>query len=223
MPAWGGGGNKWGVKSVLITRKTMLHLTFMGGSEVRLKEADNIVVTFWGGTEIKMPTLAEKMIFIRQAKKDDREFTDCARRTNAITLMGGVAFRTPTLAQEIEEMSQLRDSGLVDESEMRELWQLAIQLPTFDLIETFTIMGGAGEEKPSRKDELRSLDSLVIKGIISAPDAEDLRQLIEGKSDASRTTAIQEKIRNLLFPPARRTLVALPSMKRSVATHTERE
>ncbi len=66
----------------------MFHLTLMGGSQIRLKEQDNIVVTVWGGTEILMPTLAEK--------------------TQSLTYIAG---RGLISAQELEDLKLMLDRG----------------------------------------------------------------------------------------------------------------
>jgi hypothetical protein len=188
----------------------MFHLTVMGGADVRLKEPDNIVVTFWGGTEIKLPTLAEKIIRIGKAKQEGRELNDAIRRTNVITVMGGTSFKLPTIAQEVEEMFQLRDSAVFTAEELDELWQETIRQDTIDILETFTVMGGAGEELPSRKEEVAAFERLLMKGILLPEELADLKSLLQSASSAPvRALQVQEKLRSLLLP-ARRNPVFRP-------------
>lgn len=179
----------------------MFHLTFMGGSEVRLKEQDNIVVTIWGGTEILLPTLAEKIIRVKKAKDQYGEINDSVvRRTNVITLMGGTVMKSPTLASEIEEMVNLRDSGMVSEGELLDLWREVIKRDDLDILETLSIMGGTGEEKPSKKEEMDSLKRIAGRGLISSEELEDLKEMLS--SGSSKTVAVQERLRSLVLPRA---------------------
>src|SRR5687767_4276604 len=149
----------------------MFFFTIWGGADVRPKDPDNIVITVWGASDIYLPTLAEKMLRLKKVKVDEGEITDSViRRTNVITLMGGTVYKKPTLAREMEEMKQLRDSGSIPDHEMLELWQEAIRREDLDQFESVTIMGGAGEEAPSRKEELKDLDRIVARGVISSRD-----------------------------------------------------
>jgi hypothetical protein len=192
----------------------MLHVTFMGGAEIELPELDNIVITVWGGTEIKMPTLAEKIVRLHRMKLEKGSASDVVRRTNVITLMGGTAFKHPTVAREIEEMCRLRDSGLISDSQLRDLWHDVIRTGTVDIFETFTMMGGAASEMPGRKEELKALDHLALKGILSASEAADLRRIIQGEDFIEhRDLQIQQKLRLLLLPPGAEDPVMLPSWR----------
>lgn len=179
----------------------MFHVTFMGGSQVRLKEQDNIVVTFLGGTAILHPTLAEKIVRLKKAKDQHGEINDSVvRRTNVITVMGGTVMKSPTLAGEIEKMVHLRDSGLVSEDELLELWREAIKRDDLDVIETLTFMGGTSEAKPSKKEELDSLKHIAGRGLISSEELEDLKQMLSGGS--LKPIAVQERLRSLMMPRA---------------------
>ena len=180
----------------------MFHLTLMGGSQIRLKEQDNIVVTVWGGTEILLPTLAEKIIRIKKVKDQYGEINDSVvRRTNVITLMGGTAMKSPTLASEIEEMVKLRDSGMVSEGELLELWGEVMKRDDLDILETLSIMGATEEDKPSLKEEIQSLTYIAGRGLISAQELEDLKLMLD--RGASKPVPVQERLRSLLFPQSR--------------------
>ena len=178
----------------------MFFFTIWGGAEVQPKDNDNIVVTVWGGTDILMPTLAEKMIRLKKAKEESGEITDSVvRRTNVITLMAGTIYKTPTLAKEIEQMRQLKDSGSLTDQEMLQLWQDAIRRDDLDIFESLTIMGGVEEGHPSRKEELKDLDRITARGVISNQERDEIRMLIEKRPEAGNDV-IQEKILRLIQP-----------------------
>ncbi len=191
----------------------MFFFTIWGGADVRPRDPDNIVVTVWGGTEILLPTLAEKIVRLKKAKADYGEITDSViRRTNVITLMGGTVYKFPTLAKEIEQMKQLKDSGSISEAEMYQLWQEAIQREDLDVFESLTIMGGAGEERPGKKEELKDLDRIAARGIISGQEHQEFRDLLEMKSSLSNHE-LQQKLSNMIQPSQQ-----FPSLKSTKAS-----
>ncbi len=178
----------------------MFFFTIWGGAEVRPRDPDNVVVTVWGGTEILLPTLAEKMLRIKKVKTDTGEITDAViRRTNVITLMGGTTYRKPTLAREIEEMKEIKESRSIPESEMIDLWQEVLRREDMDLFESLTIMGGCGDDVPGLKVQLKDLNRIASRGIISSDEKKELRALLEG-TDTARPDAVQEKLRSMLLP-----------------------
>jgi hypothetical protein len=178
----------------------MFFFTIWGGAEVRPKDPDNIVVTVWGGTEILLPTLAEKIVRLKKAKTDYGEITDSViRRTNVITLMGGTVYKAPTLAKEIEQMKQLKDSGGISDAEMLQLWQEAIRREDLDVFESLTIMGGCGDEPPGKKEELKDLDRIATRGIISAGEHAELRELLE-KKQLIGSEDLQQKLLRMTQP-----------------------
>jgi hypothetical protein len=180
----------------------MFFFTIWGGSDVKPKDPDNIVVTVWGATDIQLPTLAEKLIRLKQVKMAEGTVTDAViRRTNVITLMGATIYKRPTVAREIEEMKQLKDSGSISATEMIELWQEAIRRDDLDQFEALTIMGGAGEESPSRREEIKDLDRLVARGIISPQERNEIQTLLE-KNASPETGPIQQKLVQLMQPSA---------------------
>jgi hypothetical protein len=185
----------------------MLHFTFMGGAEVRLREQDNIVITVMGGTEIKMPTLAEKIITWRRLRKEHgANLENAARHTHVITFIGGTITKIPTLGREIEELFQLRESGMMSNDELSELWYEVLE-GSIDVIENLTIMGGAGDETPNKKEEIAAIDRLILTGILSGEEAQELKNAIESKNFIGfKSEIIQKKIRNLLLPPGLYTL-----------------
>jgi hypothetical protein len=181
----------------------MLHVTLMGGAEVRLKEEDNIVITVMGATEILTPTIAEKIIYMRRMKKDRSKYPDNAtRRTNVITLMGATVTKLPTIGKEIEELFDLRESGMMSNDELSELWCDVLEKDDFDVIENITIMGGAGDELPPDEEEMNAIDRLVMKGVISGDEAEEIKDAIKSQDFSGiKSKVIQDKIRYLLIPP----------------------
>jgi hypothetical protein len=180
----------------------MLHLTLMGGAEVRLKEQDNIVITVMGGTEIVMPTLAEKIVYLRRMKKEHGTNLEHAiRRTNVITLMGATVTKIPTIGREIEELLNLRESGMMSNEELSQLWCEALEKDDLDVIENITVMGGAGDEMPDEKTEMLAIDRLVLRGVLSGTEAEEIKEAIDsGDFSGFKTPVLQDKIRNLLLP-----------------------
>jgi hypothetical protein len=175
----------------------MFHFTMCGGSDIQLKEEDNIVVTIWGGTYIYLPTIAEKMIRIK--KHDSNPSTHpLERRANVITIMGGTAWFKPTIAREIEEMTQLRDSGAIDDEEIAHYWKRATEEMDLDIFETITLMGGAGEENPSRRMEWKAMERLCLTGLISSEELEDFKAMLNGDFSKVRASLLQSKMKELL-------------------------
>ena len=95
-----------------------------------------------------------------------------------------------------------------------------MQTEDLDQFEMLTIMGGAGEDAPSVKEEIKDLERLVVKGYLAKEEVEELRATIKGQNfSASRAELIQEKIKNLLLPAAPAS-ISSPSIPpfRSIAT-----
>ena len=178
----------------------MFFFTIWGGAVVRPKDSDNIVVTVWGGTDILLPTLAEKIVRLKKARQDYGEITDAViRRTNVITVMGGTVYKAPTLAKEIEQMKELKDSGSISEQEIFHLWQEAIRCEDMDVFESLTIMGGAGEEAPERKEELKDLDRITARGVITPQERDGFRALLDQNHTAG-SEEVQQKLLGLVQP-----------------------
>jgi hypothetical protein len=175
----------------------------MGGAEVQLKEQDNIVITVMGGTEIQMPTLAEKIVTWRRIKREHgANFESAIRHTHVITFMGATVMKMPTIGKEIEELFQLRESGMMSTDELAQLWYEILERNDIDVIENLTVMAGAGEEFPDEDEEIAAIDRLVIIGILSGEEAQELKDAIESENFSGfKSTTIQNKIRNLLMPP----------------------
>jgi hypothetical protein len=182
----------------------MLHVTLMGGASVRLLEQDNIVITVWGATEIPMPTLAEKIIYLHRMKQEHADYLENAiRRTNVITLMGATLVKVPTIGKEIEDLFNLRESRMMSNEELSELWWRALEKDNLDVIEYVTIMGGAGDEMPDKKEEIAAIAQLVLRGVLSGEEAESIKEAIKSEDySGMKSISIQDKIRNLLIPPA---------------------
>lgn len=180
----------------------MFHLTFCGFSQVRITEADNTTFTMWGATHIMLPTLAEKIRYIKSVLDQYGKVSDFnLRHTQVISFMGGGAVVEPTIAREIEEMVQLRESGLLSANEFQELWKEAITHSDIDVIDKVSIFGGCGEVIQPRKAEVHDLERIAAKGIISHDELDEMTQILKGKPSASaRRNFLQEKLRSIFFP-----------------------
>lgn len=183
----------------------MFHLTIMGGTDVRLRDDSNFVITLMGGTEILMPTLAEKILTLKETRAEwGPDLASPIRRTTIITIMGGTGLKYPTIAREIESMMELRQSGALSDAEIFRLWQEVVRLSDIDAMDTFTLMGGTGEEMPSLKDELRDLERIAAKGLLTLQEFHDIHHALSGELPSeSRASFLQQKIRALLSPAAR--------------------
>ena len=161
-----------------------------------------------GGTEILLPTLAEKIIYWRRMKKEHGDdLKNVRRQTNVITWMGATITKIPAIGKEIEELFNLRESGMMTNEELYELWCEVLEMENFDVIENITIMGGAGDEMPGEEEEMAAIDRLVLRGILSGEEAEDIKEAIDSNDYSGlKSRTIQDKIRNLLIPPALYTL-----------------
>jgi len=178
-------------------------LTVWGGSDVRLQEASNFIVTIMGGTEILLPTLAEKILYLNQTQAEWGSVADVpARRVTVITVMGATELKRPTMAQEIEDMVKLRQSGILSETELARLWHEAVKRDDIDALETFTLMGGVGEAKPSAKDELKDLKRIATRGFISPHEFHELQATLqENAFPEMRMSLVQQRLQTLLSPP----------------------
>jgi len=181
----------------------MFRLTLWGGSDVRLQDASNFVITIMGGTDIHLPTLAEKILYLKRTQAEWGSIADVPpRRTTVITLMGGTAINPPTIAQEIEDMVNLRQSGALSEAELAHLWQEVVRRGDSDVVETFTLMGWAGEEKPSAKHELKDLKRIAARGFLSPQEFHELQAMIAGDSFPDmRVSLLQQRLHAVFAPP----------------------
>jgi hypothetical protein len=178
----------------------MLHVTFMGGAEVRVKEPDNLVITFCGGTEILMPTIAEKIIYLNRMKNRS-DSDEKIRRTHVITMMGATVLKFPTLGREIKEMIELRESGMFTDEQLADLWREVLQMDDLDTFEFFTLMGGAGDEYPNKGEDVAALKKLLIMGIINQDELNQFEAMIRGKDYSFRELPALDKFREILLPP----------------------
>jgi hypothetical protein len=196
----------------------MFHLTLMGGSEIRLKELDNIVITVMGGTDILVPTLAEKIIYLRRLKQEyGSELRSATRRTNVITLIGATVTKIPTLGREIEELMRLRESGVMSDEELMNLWYEVLEKDDLDIIEHITIMGGSEEEVPGKDEEIAALERLVLCGLLSPEEFDEIKQILTSKNySGPKSQPIMEKLRSLLLPQQ---LYSVSSKRNALPSH----
>src|SRR5262245_14601214 len=196
----------------------MFHLTLMGGAEVKLKEQDNTVITLMGGTEILMPTIAEKILFLRRMKREHGSKLESAiRRTSVSTLMGETVTKVPTLGQEVEELIQLRESGMMSNEELMKLWHEVLERDDLDVIEHLTIMGSSGEESPDEKEQVNALERLVFIGFLSADEVKELKEMVVNENfSTTKSGHALEKIRGLLLPPP---LYSVSSKRPALPSH----
>lgn len=149
-----------------------------------------------------LPTLAEKMMRLWKAKSTPGSGDDSAvRRTNVITLMAGTVYKQPELGREMEDMMKLMDSGLIPEAELIDLFREALQREDLDQFESMTIMGYAGDERPSVKEEISALHNMATKGFISGSELKDLESIIrKDELPLLRKEEIHRRLRSMLHP-----------------------
>ncbi|MGH9857418.1 MAG: hypothetical protein ACRD4B_06195, partial [Acidobacteriota bacterium] len=88
----------------------------------------------------------------------------------------------------------------IPEHELFDLWQEAIRRgDDLDQFESLTIMGGAGQEVPGRKEELKDLERIAARGVINAQELEDFRSLLQ-KESGGGSEQVQERLLRLLHP-----------------------
>lgn len=200
----------------------MFHITFCGFSQVRVTEADNTTFTMWGGMQILLPTLAEKIRYIKGVIDQYGNLTDFnCRRTMVISFMGGGAAIEPTIAREIETMIELRGSGLLSGEELQRLWKEAVVRSDIDIIEKISIFGGFGEARPTRAQEIQDLARIAAKGMIAATELEEMTQMLKGKpSNVFQRNFLQEKLRSVFLPPPAQEVssIQVPPLAKSYLT-----
>lgn len=181
----------------------MFRLTIMGASEIRLEDDSNVIITIMGGTSVLLPTIAERIRRLkRQQSQWNAHVSSRERRTTIVTLMGGTVFQRPTIAREIEEMINLRHSGLVSEGELLHLWRQALQEEDRHLIDAYTVMGATHDEDPSTNDEIKALRQIAARGLISVEECEQLSDLLRGKPGSHvRYHLLQQRLGAFLSPP----------------------
>jgi hypothetical protein len=60
-------------------------------------------------------------------------------------------------------------------------------------------MGGCGDEPPAKKEELKDLDRIAARGIISAGERAELRDLLE-KKQSMPSEDLQQKLLRMTQP-----------------------
>lgn len=159
----------------------MFRLTMMGASEFRLEDDSNFIITIMGGADILLPTVAERIRRLKKQQSGWHGDAGGARRTTIVTLMGGTTFQKPTIAREIQEMINLRQSGLVSDAELQHLWRRALQEEDRHRSDTYTFTGLTGDEEPSTEEEISALRQIAARGLISVEECEQLSELIRSQ------------------------------------------
>jgi hypothetical protein len=88
----------------------MLQVCIFGGHEGRLEASKRVVLTLFGGCDLRRPTLARQLLWLRHR---DPHVAVTRKRHVAITLFGATEIKVPTLAEEYIDMRELLRSGRI--------------------------------------------------------------------------------------------------------------
>jgi len=171
----------------------MFHITMFGGTEGVLPVSDFVSLTFFGGTELKRPTLAQRMLRLRDLR---RQAPSAWRRifqfdkNVIVTIFGSTEIYAPTVMDEYADLRRVIASGVLAPDEGRQLLaELADRGGAHDLFSAITLFGGCSVETPKPAEERKALESGRQAGLIGDREHAVLDQVI-GRSESAIASAL---------------------------------
>ncbi|MCA8956396.1 MAG: hypothetical protein KDC87_10005 [Planctomycetes bacterium] len=160
----------------------MFHFTAFGATQTRVPPGGFTALTLFGGAEIRLPTLAERIVHRRRQRTVEPSRWDrwLGRDQGiVVTLFGGTGLIAPTLVEEYAALRNLVQSGVVPRDECRALLEdLMGSSAGSQEISRWTLFGGSSLESPSAKTETKSLQAAEQAGVITPEIRRDLAQAI---------------------------------------------
>lgn len=168
----------------------MFHFTIFAGSQAQLPPGDFTSVTIFAGTELKLPTLAQKIMY-RKMRADYKpgfwERVTGSGRGLIFTLFGGTELKPPTVMEEYSAMRSLITSGAVTPAEVPALVEQINSRVGGDEWVTLTLFAGCVQEPNEREDELAAINSGARSGMISEQQRVTLSELVGAPSSTAAT------------------------------------
>lgn len=166
-----------------------IKVALLGGNEAELDTADGgVALTVLGVTELRRPTLAAR---IRRRLLEERAgVRRPGRRTWIVTVVGMTTVRAPSLATELIELAQLRDSGMATAEEIHRTGQrILAQEQGPGGLSFVSILGATHPVVASDEAERHAIHEAVLSGLLPARVREALRGT-EGIAAQARPLAL---------------------------------
>jgi hypothetical protein len=171
----------------------MFHITLFGGTEGVLPVSDFVSLTLFGGTELRRPTLAQRMLRLRDVR---RQAPSVWRRlfqldkNVIVTIFGATEILAPTVMDEYADLKRITSAGVLAPEEGRHLLaELADRGGAHDLFSAITLFGGCSVETPKPAEERKALESGRHAGLIGDREHAVLDQVI-GRSESAIASAL---------------------------------
>lgn len=148
----------------------MFHLTLFGANQAEMPPAGLTALTMFGGSELIRPTLARRIVHLRNAPPHRSRLRRWLglERNLVLTMFAGTEVRTPTLLEEFAALRALLDTGAVAAEECRDLLQrLAVDGRTDDTYTCVTLFGGTVLRRPSVARERKALENARDSGLLT--------------------------------------------------------
>jgi hypothetical protein len=173
----------------------MFHITLFGGTEGVLPVSDFVSLTMFGGTELVQPTLAQRILRLRESR---RQAPSVWRRifqldkNVIVTVFGATEIYAPTLMDEYADLKRVLSSGILSADEGRQLLaELADKGGAHDLFSAITLFGGCSIEVPKAAEERKALEAGRQAGLIGDKEHAVLDRVI-GRSESAIAAALGE-------------------------------
>ncbi len=160
----------------------MFHLTFFAANEGEISPSDFTSVTFMGATELKRPTMAQRIMRLRgerQRKRGWYERLMGRSRGLILTAFGITELHRPSLMEEYSAMRSLIASGALTPAELNQLLERLLAGGARDEWLTLTFFGACGEATFKRERQLKALNAGHNTGQINSEHLNQLRDVID--------------------------------------------
>ncbi len=167
----------------------MIQFCAFGGYEGRLQPGKRLIITMFGGADLRVPTLARRLLSMRRRQAEGVR----PHRLIIVTLFGGTEITWPTLAEEFIELREAVSSGAIHVSEWDAMMSELSRLEDGAIV-TLTLFGGLEETAlPSEDTEIDALALQRHLGNIPESAGRVLEFGI-GQPDAQRRAVLRQAI-----------------------------
>lgn len=168
----------------------MLRFCMFGGYEGPLTPDHRCYVTLFGACELKAPTLARRLVAMRQGESRQNKNA----KQVFVTLFGATEIKCPTLAEEFIDLKEAVRGGMLDLDHWEQYVSELENVHGRGFL-SFTLFGALSEtELPSEDEEIESLALQRHFGNIG----EDSGRLLEmgvGQAGVNRRTVLHGALR----------------------------
>ncbi len=179
----------------------MFHVTVFGATEGVLPLSDFVSLTVFGGTELVRPTLAQRMLRLKEIRNRPQNFWRRVFQLDKniiVTVFGGTEIHAPTVMDEYADLRRVLSSGALSAEEGKKLLaEIAEKGGSHDLFSALTLFGGCTVERPKPAVEKKALEAGRQAGLIGDREQSVLEQVV-GRSES----AVAGVLGQLCFSPA---------------------